>query len=97
MIVEYDINCYERTLKIDITEWWWNMIEGWREDFKDYLFTKEMPEYIQNILDQYYSHWNNSEDSEVYQIPLEEYMMMRFEEDYGKLWTHWESVDWDVE
>lgn len=86
MIIEYDICCFERTLRIKFPEGYEHLRDEILEMLDEYYDTWM---HIENIADP-------CERDYVNNSCLEEYMMDRLSETYA-MWEEWESVPYEEE
>lgn len=80
MIIEYDVHCYERTLKIKISDGYEHLKEEILEMLDGFYFEWHDAENIEDDEKRMY----------VMDICLEDYMMERLSETYN-MWEYWDT------
>jgi hypothetical protein len=81
MLIEYDVECFERTLQIKFPEGYEHLKDEILKMLDEYYFYWHDAENIEDP----------DEKSAVEDACLEEYMMDRLSETYG-MWEEWESI-----
>ena len=83
MLIEYDVECFERTLQIKFPEGYEHLKDEILKMLDEYYFYWHDAENIEDP----------DEKSAVEDACLEEYMMDRLSEIYG-MWEEWESISY---